>query len=184
MNDISKPTPADGTKPVQGEQVLLNVPRPVDGPGLASNRLEVDKSPETAVIGIVPVIAHDKDFARWHRHRSEIITRSGSGRENKGVLIDPVGIYKGFAVDRYFFIPDLDDITGNGDDSFDVIQFRVFGKLKHHDIVRFWIRDRYQCRSGERYFHPIDEFTDQDVIPDLERWQHRTGRNFEGLDNE
>ena len=63
----------------QRSQWPLPVPRPVDQEGLAADLLAPDEAPVAAVLGVVPVVAHDEVRARRHHERVAAVERSRSG---------------------------------------------------------------------------------------------------------
>ena len=103
---------------------------------------------------------------------------------NQGILVDTVPVRKGFAVDADFLVPDLNYIAGNADNPFDIVQFRILGKLEHDDVVGLGSGNGDERRAGERHLHPVDELADQDMVADLQGRQHGPGGYLEGLDDE
>lgn len=163
---------------------MLYIPRPVDEPCFAADGREINEAPKSAVKGIVPVVAHNKQLIYWHGNRAKIITGICGGRVNKRILEHCMSVKKLFPVYYDLFVPDFNYITSNADNSFYIIEFRVFRKLEHYNIISLWIRDRNKGRSSEWHLDTINEFTDQNMVPNLQGRQHRSGRNLKRLHDE
>ncbi len=179
------------TDPIPPWPEILFIQRKVDDPGFAPDVIQGHGSPKAAIVTVVPVVAHDKQLARGNGNRAEIIppTAFGAiGRNPMVILVNDVIVFKNglgrfhqLVIDIQFFIDDLNFIPGNADDPLDKILGWVLGINKHHDITSLWLSEGNQHLIGKRVADAIGKLVYQQVVTDLQGFQHGSGWNGKSL---
>src|SRR6266511_5922495 len=120
---VAQPTPPG--------PMALAVPRPVDQEGLATDLLAPDEPPVAAVLGIVPVVAHDEVRARWHHERVAAVEITAVARRDSrdGAGAD-VGLFDEAVVDHDPVVLHLHRVAPDGDDALDEVAALVVGVLR------------------------------------------------------
>ena len=150
------------------------------------NSVAVQGSPKSAVMGIVPIIAHHQIFTRGNRVRLlQIDFREFAQKVELDivwlgqiglVLLAPVQVKCAGSGAVQWVSPlnlDLNCVAGHGDQSFDEVLF-IISSLRR--------RFEYDNISSMRLLEAVDELVDQDMITDLQRRNHRLRWNEECLD--
>ena len=101
---------------------------------LPFNRQEIDKPPETAVIGKIAVVAHDKKFAFGNGDRPQVIPGLHPAGKYFRIFVDGMAVFYGFAIDNQLLVSNLDSIPRQPDHPLDEILAGVFGELEYDNI--------------------------------------------------
>jgi hypothetical protein len=181
MDQVAEPVPPDRKKIVELPVKLLCIPGPVQHEGIALDRIQVYKSPVTAVSAVVPIVTHHEQ--RIFRYNYGPVIIAGRGGIYIRITVNAIAIVKELSVDKHLFVFYLYPVPLYTDNPFYVILFRVAGILEDHNISSGRLLDWNENTAGKRVPDAVDEFVDQDMIPDQQGRDHRTGRYFEGLDN-
>ena len=170
-------------EPVPAHTKIVLVPGPIDNKGLAFDRHQIDKTPETTVVGEVAVVSHHEQPVLGHADRSQVVAGLDAAVVNFGVLENGMSIVDQLTIDEKLLVADLHNIAGNTDDALDEILAGIFGKLEDDNVVALRIVDGDDGLFDEGRLDAIDELVDQNVIADQQRVLHGTGRDFESLDH-
>lgn len=90
-------------------------------------------------------------------------------------------------VDRKYSVPNEDRLAGKSDHALNIVDLRVPWTLKHDDIAPFgeipmeedhWLAEIF----GEGKIKSVGKLIYKDVIAYLDRWNHRTRRDFVRLE--
>lgn len=101
--------------------------RKIDKPGFPFDVADRQKAPVPAVIAVVPVVAHHKEMSGRHDDRPEVIPDRiiimivTFLAINLAVAMDLVGFSDRLIVDEHLFVFDLQRLTGQSDDAFNVV---------------------------------------------------------------
>src|SRR3989442_11046316 len=96
----------------------LPVPGPVDQEGLATDLRALDEAPVAAVLGVVPVVAHDEVRARWNAQRlAGIEVAAVGGRRGVEGAGTHVRLVEGPAGPAHPVVAAPDRVVAPGDDS-------------------------------------------------------------------
>ena len=98
-------------QPAPPNPEILFVPGPVDDEGLALDGHEIDEPPEAAVIGKIPIVAHDKELAFGNGDRPQIVPGLLPARYDFGILVDAVAVLDGLSIYVQFLVAQFDDIA-------------------------------------------------------------------------
>jgi len=181
MDQVADPVPPDRKQIPEMPVKTVCIPGPVEHEGLALYRLQVHKSPVTAVSAVIPIITHHEQRIFRHNYWPEIIPR------RRGVYIrikmDTIGILQGLAVDNYLFVDNFNPVAFYTDNPFDIIKFRVSGVLEDNNIISDRLLDWNKNAAGKGIPDAIDEFVYQDMIADQKARNHGAGWYFEGLNH-
>lgn len=145
--------------------------------------MDRNKAPETAVMRIVAVVTHDKKRVCRHCDRPEVVAEVQGFGVNDGILECRMRVGHRFLVDEELFVPDFHHVACHRDDPFDVVEFWIFGVLKNNDITRSRVCARNQGLSGEGQFDAVRKLAHQNIVANLQGWQHGTAGDLEGLNN-
>jgi len=88
-----------------------------------------------------------------------------------------------FSVDKNLFVAPLDDIAGHAHNAFDIVLAGIFRVSEDDDVTALDASPACHFHAHERDVHSVGQFVDEQVVPDLDRGQHGTGRAPEGLDD-
>jgi hypothetical protein len=97
--------------------------------------------------------------------------------------MDSVFVVKRLSVDEDLFIADFDLVSSRTYNSFNIVEFRIPGKLENNNVIGLRISHRKDYRTRKGHFHTIDKFTDKNMVTDLQGRQHRSGGDLKGLNN-
>ncbi len=163
--------------------VMTLVPRPVNEKGLAFNLVELHKSPVPAVHAVVAVIPHDKIGVLGNGDRSKIIPGlSLSGIDDK-ILMNGIGLVQRFLIHIHLFIKDLHHIPRLPNDPFNEVLTFILRIFENDHVSSFRLAERNQDLIRKGNLDPVDKLIDQDMIPNVQSLDHRTGGNFKGLNH-
>src|SRR5262249_46366072 len=168
---------------IPAQPVIGAVPRPVDHQRLALDVRDGHGTPEARVVALVPVVTHHEDVVLRHRVGLEVVRVPGGPRPGR------VRVVPRLAVDEHVAIAYLDGLALGGDDALDEVLGAILRPDEDDDVARLRLADPRQL--PERYLRQrdlqagsVDELVHQDVIADLERRQHGSRWNLEGLHDE
>ena len=111
--------------------------------GYTVHGLEINKSPETAVKTLVPIITHHKKGILRHGDGSEIIPFVHMFWMYKRICVYPIFVCNRFVIEKKLFVPAFDNISGNTHNAFDEILVRVLGEFEYDDIPPFRVLNRH-----------------------------------------
>src|SRR5437667_5907834 len=176
-----KPSMDQPADPLPSHPAVLAVPRPVDDERLPLHVVERHEAPEAAVVATVAVVAHDEHLVGRDRHRSVVVARHETALVARPVDEVPVRVVDLLVVHVDLFVADLDRVPRLTDDALDEILVRIHRVHEHDDVAAPRIRELHDALAEERQANPVAELVDEDVVADLQRRQHRSRGNLEGL---
>ncbi len=132
---------------------------------------------------MVPIIAHNEILPLGYRDRADfrdVILMRGVPfiRGEVSVLV-----IKGLSIDKDFVPQDFNFVSRESDDPFYEVFARVNRVDKDDHVIPFGFTDRNDRFSSKRYFDPVDEFVDQNMVSDQQGGLHGTGGYLECLDD-
>ena len=154
---------------------------PVDAPCKPANVLAVEEAPETGVRGVVAVVAKGEELVLGHGDGSPVVAARD---HDQGLRMLGIGLLHGHTVAVENLVAHFERIAGHPRDALDVVETPVLGITEDDDVPHLRLTAPDQVVVIEGIAQAVDEFVDQQMIPDLKRFQHRTGRNLESLHNE
>jgi hypothetical protein len=122
---------------VETDPAVYSIPRPVNHKCFAFDLIDVEKSPEPAVLTVLAVIAHHEQMFRGNDNGSEIVAWDES------IILWRFGVPNVFffiklVVYINFLSPDLKNISGYPDHTFDEITAFIFWVFENDDLTSFW----------------------------------------------
>src|SRR5512136_2137368 len=90
---------------VPADAALVAVPGEVDDEGLPDDIFEFDEAPETAVVALVAVVAHDENRPFGDLDGSQVVPALDRLRVDDVLHVDPVEIVDGLAVEEDLLVP-------------------------------------------------------------------------------
>ncbi len=124
---------------------LLLIPGPVLDKGQPLDRRAIDKTPETAVVRTVAIVAHDKIIVRRHFDQRHVVAWTGS---DVAILVDRLRCNVSIAINIDVFVANLDAVAGQAYDTLDKITafeigfVFIFGKFEDDDISTLRVANR------------------------------------------
>src|SRR5712691_8829166 len=154
--------------------VALAVPRPVNQESLAADLLAPDESPVPAVLGVVPIVAHNEVRALRHHERIAPVQIAamarGHGRDGAG---PDVGLVDEAAVEYDPVVLHLHGVAPDPDDALDEVTALVVRVLEHDDVAVVRLPQPGQVHVRERQLCAVEELVHEDVVADQQRVHHR-----------
>ena len=166
--------------PVQTD-VAEAVGGPVDAPRLAADIVAVKEAPEAGIGGIVAVVAEREKLVGGHGDRPPVVA---ARNHDERLRMLRVRLLHFNAVAVQYLVPHLQRVAGNAHNALDVVEAPILGVTEHDDVPDLGLDAADQVVVIERIPKAVEEFVDQQVIADLERFQHGAGRNLERLHDE
>ena len=170
--------------PLPPYPVMTLVPRPVDDKGLAFDLVELDHSPIPAVHTVIPVIPHHKKGILRDREGSKVIPRLCLPLINCKIPVNGIGFFQRLSINRHLLVVDLHHISGSSNHALDEIFTFIFRKLKDDHISSLGFAEGNQYLVREWNLDPIDELVNQDMISNIQGFDHGAGGDFKSLNHE
>src|SRR5581483_6368024 len=138
---------------------------------------------EATVMAFITIITHNKEFVVRNSYGAKVITRAWDflvAILERGMRVIGFG-----AVNVDGFMANLDRISGDSDDTLDKV-FAAIARIDEYDHIA---TIRVSPLPHRRFYgigqpQTVQKFAYQNMIADLQRREHRPGRNFERLHNE
>ncbi len=133
---------------------------------------------------MITVIPHDKIGAGRDDDRAKIITMIYHRRKQGRIIVEGVCLLHSLAIDIESLVFNLNGFTWQTDHSFNKILRLIVGKLKHNDVASLRGLDGDNGPLEERKANAVNEFIDQDMIPDIQGGNHGPRGDFIRLHDE
>src|SRR6266542_4681872 len=149
-----------------------------------------DRSPEPAVVRVIPVVPEREIRAGGHGRRGNLIALAVRGRKkrivgaNEAVGMEHTRLALPGAIDEELLVPDRDHVSGQCHNALDEVALRAGGVLEHEDVAAANGPVGQQAIERSTRVRPEDELVDEDVVADEDRLLHRRGGHFESLNQE
>ncbi len=130
---------------------------------------------------MIPVVPHHKVGAGRHRHGTKIVLILQRRNEMGHLFQKDIRLLLPLTISIKDAIFHLDDIPRETHHPFNKILGFILGKLKYNHIAMTWHAKRQEDQIGPRNSDPVDKLVDQNMIANVQRRDHRSGRNFIGL---
>src|SRR6185437_6331097 len=163
--------------------------------GAAFDLVELDESPEAAVVTAVAVVTHHEELTGRHRGRRIIVTHRELRALARRDLEVRMRIGHRRTIEEHLAVLHLHGIAGDSNDALDEVLGRVERKNEHHHVaaadrrkmhqvvaVRNLARKRGEAEKRVRHPQPVADLVDHDMVADRERRLHRARRYLVGLD--
>jgi hypothetical protein len=121
---------------VETDPVVYSIPRPVNHKCLTFDLVNVEKSPEPAVLTVLAVIAHHEQVLWGNDNGPEIVAWGESIILWHSGVPDVLFFIK-LVVDIDFLSPDLKNISGYPNHTFDEITAFIFWVFENDDLTSF-----------------------------------------------
>mgnify|MGYP003801340749 CR=1 FL=1 len=152
--------------------------RPVNEPWRSQNIIPWDKTPETGIAGVIPVVPQGKDHVFRHT--------GGNIDGPVSVFHQVMGpwILQGLSIDINRLIGDSHDISGHSNGPLDEHDPGVFGIFENDDIPAFDIRRGKECIQKTQPRIAKGKLVHDEMIPYKKGRNHRLGWDLIGLKDE
>src|SRR5581483_10219274 len=154
--------------------IRRNIERHINQDRSANDVFARDNAPETAVVGIGAVIAHDEIRIGRDFERAMEIVRFG---RTQRVFLDGA-----LAINPNGTIMNLDRIARQADHALDVVRgIGGEGRLEDDDLLAFWIAPEGDMQIGEGHTGVVSDAAHDEVVADEQRVLHGAGGNHASL---
>lgn len=161
-------------------------PGPVNQKGPPLDLVDIDGSPEPAVIAFVTIVAHDKKRVFRNNKRSEIIAGAVCvpPLQDLMIAVHAVGIFVVRAVYEYLFVYYFYRVSRDSDYAFYKVFAFVNRVLENDNIALLRLVVLKKFFVGKGYGYAVYELVDHYVVADKKRRLHGSRRDFECLYDE
>ena len=183
MQQGANSVPADKTLLRIQSQTSIAIPGPIDDEGLALECPDIDKPPESTVVTLIAIIAHDEEAVLRNLNRSHVVTGTYIRGQDLGVDMLHIGFLQKLIIDEDFLVFYANHIARDADDSFDEVFGGIQWVTKYDDVATLWFSKMSNFFVPKGDLDAVDELVHQNMVANEQSGLHGTGRDLERLNN-